>query len=316
LFSIHHAIDDGWGNQNLLAELFEIYTRLRQGEFVRVEGRPNVFKEYVALERETAESPLAQAFWAPRLDRPAAPAFARRAEPAADATVSTLLIDADRAAGLQAFARGQSVSLKAVLLAACLRLVGEEGNTPTPCVGVVTNGRSDRLSDPLGGFGLFWNLLPFALNGQPDAATASDAELVRSVQAELSEMESFALYPATRVAQRKFGREPFQATFNFIDFHNAARLENDAALALVYQDSRDKFHAPLNYAFSVDRTGGAVVVRVECDPAYFDANDIARLNDRLLQHLAALTATAAGPTIPLAHPRTPVRDANSAVEMT
>jgi hypothetical protein len=289
LLSIHHAVDDGWGNQNFLAELFGLYKKLSQGERVSLPTRANVFKEYVALEREAADSAAAHAFWTPRLARPPSRGFARRSGPADAAGVLSLRIDADRTAGLQRLARDQSVSLKAVLLAGYLRMVGDGCEAADPCVGVVSNGRSERLSDPLGGLGLFWNLLPFRTELLPSGETAvASATLVRAVQDELSAMESFALYPASSIAEQLHGTAPFQATFNFIDFHNVAQLESDDSLVLAYQDGHDKFHSPLNYAFSVDRAEGTVLVRVEFDPAYFDAPSVASLNRRLLHEIDVL----------------------------
>jgi non-ribosomal peptide synthetase component F len=239
----------------------------------------------------------------------------RRAEPVAEAEVVNTVIEPRCVAGLQALARSLSVSLKAVLLAAYLRVLADDGDAAA-CVGVVSNGRSDRLSDPLGGLGLFWNLLPFGLDSLPGATAATDAALIRAVQVELSAMEEFALYPASRVAEQQHGRSAYQATFNFIDFHNAAQVQENTDLVLTHQDGHDKFHAPLNYAFGVDRAGGAVGVRVDYDPAYFDATDINRRNDNLLQRLAMLEAAAAGLINHPADSRAPLRNALTAVELT
>jgi hypothetical protein len=122
-----------------------------------------------------------------------------------------------------------------------------------------------------------------------------DAQLIGAVQAELSAIESHALYPAYQVMERRDGRSAFQATYNFIDFHNEARLHHGDGLAVLRQKAHDKFHAPLNHAFVVDRVGGTVAMRVEYDGRYFEAGDIERLNQAILRCLAGFTIDVAGP---------------------
>jgi hypothetical protein len=214
----------------------------------------------------------------------------RRSRPALAGPAGHAVLPADLVGALRGLARRLRVSLKAVLLAGYLRLLVVEMRNPSPAIAVVSNGRSDRLSDPLGGLGLFWNLLPLQLVTVP----MSDAELIRAVQAELSALDQHALYPALQVAERCEGRPELQASFNFVDFHNAARLGDEGGLELVWRDSLDKFHTPLNYAFAVDRAGGGVAVRVEYGTDYFEPADIDRLNHCLLRGLEVFAAVDGG----------------------
>ncbi|WP_215844889.1 non-ribosomal peptide synthetase [Candidatus Pantoea bituminis] len=51
LLSTHHGIADGWGNQVLLKQLFDLYSTLRENGVAQIKPSPNVFLEYLALEK-------------------------------------------------------------------------------------------------------------------------------------------------------------------------------------------------------------------------------------------------------------------------
>lgn len=179
-----------------------------------------------------------------------------------------------------------SNSLKAVLLNAYLELIGSQIGDPTATVGVVTNGRSARLSDPLRGLGLFWTLLPFGR--QKDHSLVDDQ--LRDIQEQLSVNESHALYPLQQIERDRGEGELFFATFNFVNFHNAAKIQPDNGLRFIADGGHDKFHYPLNYVFAVASNDGELAVHAEYDNAYFSNLTIEVMNATLLDILARYCA--------------------------
>jgi non-ribosomal peptide synthase protein (TIGR01720 family) len=63
LMSVHHAIADGWGSSEFLNQLYELYSALKKGEEITVVSSANVYKEFVALEKEIIGSQDAADFW-------------------------------------------------------------------------------------------------------------------------------------------------------------------------------------------------------------------------------------------------------------
>jgi len=288
LLSIHHIIDDGWGNQYFLGQLFELYARAKQGA-VSLPPRPNVFKELVALERQMSESTEAAAFWRAQLLKATDRSILRRARATEmrDGRHS-FAIDANMTCDLRELARRLNVTLKAVLLNAYLEVLSSELELSTLTVGVVCNGRSAELSDPLQSLGLFWNLAP--LHGPP-AAGARDGRIL-AVHRQLIEVERFALYPLTRIASQCNAQELFFATFNFVHFHNAAETEDVGAGRMLRETYLDRFHFPVNHLFGLHHKHAGIYAHTEYDARYFTRDQIEALDQAIYARLREYTFVA------------------------
>ncbi len=285
--SIHHAIDDGWGNQHFLGQLFQAYIRLRNGETPDVEPAGNVFREYVALQLELADSKEARSFWSSRRFHPCGiDTLQRHPGRTQNRYGSVMTIDASTTGRLRTLARRLGVSLKSVLLGAYLETIRSWSCVASPTVGVIVNGRSERLSDPLGSLGLFWNMLPFG----HDEWIADHGQNVQAIQRGLLDMERHAAFPHDSIEALQGASGLFFATFNYLDFHNAVSLPADEGIELARVYGHDKFHYPLNHAFSVDRSNDAINVCVQYDDEYFDGRDVHALNVRLLDVLEKFSA--------------------------
>jgi amino acid adenylation domain-containing protein len=277
LMTIHHMIDDGWGNQNYLRQLMDGYLRCRDGRSAPQAVQPNVFKEYVALERESAVSPVDRDFWAGRsFLRPSAIPMTVAPAAALPETRFDFELDAVIVQALRETAARDGVSLKAVLLSAYLSVLGDRFQLPRPTVGVVTNGRTDRLSDPLAGLGLFWNLLPISV-----AVSAGHRAHRQAVQRELALMDAHPLYPLPKIEALHGGGGLFEATFNYTDFHNAVNLKNIGELKLLGVSSHDRFHYPLNLWASFDRAQDCLRLRFEYEGRRFAKADVLALAEAL-----------------------------------
>jgi hypothetical protein len=178
-----------------------------------------------------------------------------------------------------ASSRRLGVSVKSILLRAYIELIEGELGIPSPTIGIVSNCRSGRLSDPFGAIGLFWNMVPVSLRGLSE----NRDEGVRMAQQALLDLEPHALYPLQQIAADRDADELFFATFNFVDFPNSARVDGVSGLKLLGGMDLDRFHYPLNYAFAVLRETGQIAVRTEYDPEFFTAERVSSMNAALAE---------------------------------
>ncbi|MEU5126715.1 amino acid adenylation domain-containing protein [Streptomyces mobaraensis] len=274
VMSAHHAMTDGWSGVQLRNELLEDYEALRAGRLPDTAAPPvDSYREFVALERAFAGDPRARGFWAEALaalpDDPSAPRH-RETRRVGDTEV---VVPPERVAAVLASARAEGVSPKARCLAAFLDALHRHGGAPSVTVGVVANGRSERLTDPLRTTGLFWNILPFTARWDGGAPPPTAA----AVQAGLEAMEPWAGFPlAGRVADDR----AVAGWFNFVHFHHAR--EGAGRLTVVEECvALGRLHHPLVLGVSLEPVapGGAprLVATLEHDTDRLDATAAARL---------------------------------------
>ncbi len=271
LMSVHHAITDGWGNSEFFNQLYELYSALKKGEEITVVPSTNVYKEFVALEKEIIGSQDAADFWRLHLNnyiyKPLKPRKASVNE--GEAVTQECLLNSEIIVDLQNLCRKLRVSLKAIFLSTYLDLIGTLMKTTTVGVGIVSNGRTERLSDPFGALGLFWNMVPFCQSISSDKGVQ-----IKNVQQSLIDIEPYVRYPLLEILSDQQKPDLFFATFNFVHFHNAKNIKADTGLKVNGIRSHDKFNFPLNYAVSISPVEGNVSLSVEYDRMYFSCQEI------------------------------------------
>jgi hypothetical protein len=274
--SFHHAIIDGWSVTELLSQFAEAYRAVKVGRDVPDDAAPfNAVKEYATLEQEIVRDAAAAAFWASRLvDIKPPPLVPRgRAEGLARAIEGTLRPEI--VAGIRRLGRELKVSTKTILLDALLTLVGSITGRDSATVGLVTNVRSERLSDPLGAIGLFWNIVPIGCWLGGDLATR-----LRRLRIALAEVAPFASFPLPEIMARA-GKAPlFLATLNYVRPHNLIGPRGDVGLELLSLRGEDTYHFPLNFALVDSPLDHGLSYRVTYDRAYFDATGAAQVAAR------------------------------------
>ena len=283
--TIHHAITDGWGKVAFLNELVESVEALKAGKQLDRGTYPDVYKEFVALEREILADEEARVFWETHLEKHRGSQPPRRElhASASDPTSQAFLLESETVSRLRALAGGLSVSTRAVFLSAYLDVIAEESRSDTVTVGVVFNGRSERLSDPFGAMGLFWNIVPFCHSVSSDKLAQ-----VREVQALLIDMERWARRPLAQILRDSWASELFFATFNFLHFHHSKESTFQGRLKMRRYPGHDKFHYPLNYVVPVHPFDGSARMRVEYDPLHYDATMICSVHQRYMESLMSL----------------------------
>ena len=285
--AIHHAIFDGWGNIELLKELFASYTFLKEGGILDTRPAPLVHKELVALEWEMMAEPSARQFWQEAVQQTRHEPLQRQggyreAVGSSSTNTQTQRLDAALVARLHAYAKEMKVPLRTVCLSAYLDLIAtyrrDKAGTahPTETVGLIANGRSERLSDPLKALGLFWYMVPFCHTIYPYDKQAQ----ITSVQAHLNALNDYIHYPLPSILQAVDKPELFFATFNFVHFHNEQDIAATTGLQLLGQKGYDRYHPPLNMVVAVDPLGSVappVDIELTVDRQYFDTEEIGSL---------------------------------------
>jgi non-ribosomal peptide synthase protein (TIGR01720 family) len=267
--SIHHAITDGWSSTQFLNQLYELYSSLKKGGEPTVVPAANVYKEFVALEKEIIASPDASSFWKLHLKsyihRPLEPLIAP--EQSIEATTEEYNFESKTISNLRELCRELKVSPKALFLSAYLDLMGRVMQEKMVSVGIVSNGRTERLSDPFGALGLFWNMVPFC---QP--IIENKGVQIKNVQQSLIHIEPYVRYPLLEILSDQQKTELFFATFNFVNSHNDENTFEESNLQIIPRRAHDKFNFPLNYGVSMSPENTSI--RVEYDRMYFTRQDI------------------------------------------
>lgn len=284
--SMHHAIEDGWGFMELMQDMLSLYSGLATGRPLPAETPCHVFKERVALEIEAGKSDQEMAAWQRSLSTyTPMPSFAAR--PAWDETEAnelTFKLPASLADKLATFARLASLPVKNVLLLAYMGALSRLLDTRNITVDVVTNGRTERLSDPMNAFGLFWNLLPVTL-----PLAGSPAEDLAAVSEQLHHLDVHCMYPADQLAKMQGVDDLTCAAFNFVSYHNTVAVDAVAkgtAISLRY--SRDRFHHAIKLFASADPQGSDIVCKLEFSRRFLSPEQIEWFRSRFLSELEAI----------------------------
>jgi amino acid adenylation domain-containing protein/non-ribosomal peptide synthase protein (TIGR01720 family) len=282
LMSVHHAIADGWGSSEFLNQLCELYSVIKKREKITVVPDANVYKEFVALEKEIISSQDAADFWRLQLKnyvyKPLRPRQASVNE--GEAVTCEQILNSEILQDLPKLCKELKVSIKAIFLSTYLDLIGTLMKEKTLCVGIVSNGRTERLSDPFGALGLFWNMVPFCQSISSDKGVQ-----IKNVQQSLIDMESYVRYPLLEILADQQKTELFFATFNFVNFHNAKNLKANTDLKVNGRRFHDKFNFPLNYGVSMSQVEGNVSLSVEYDNTYFSRQEIHSMLQNYLEML-------------------------------
>ncbi|MEA5603241.1 non-ribosomal peptide synthetase [Nostoc sp. UHCC 0252] len=269
--SIHHAIIDGWSNVEFFKELFDLYSEIKKGEEIKIAPAANVYQEFVALEKEIINSLDASNFWKLHLNnciyKPLQPLSTSLEQ--VEYVVEEYKFDSNIIADSREFCRKLRISPKALFLSVYLDIISTVIKENTVCVGIVSNGRTERLSDPFRALGLFWNIVPLCQQVIEDKGVQ-----IKNVQQSLIDIESYIRYPLLQIFSDQQKAELFFATFNFVHFHNAKNIFDHHGLKVSSKRSHDKFHFPLNYAVSIEPLTGNMIIYVEYDQMYFTCQQI------------------------------------------
>ncbi|MFV2117671.1 amino acid adenylation domain-containing protein, partial [Streptomyces sp. Act-28] len=250
-FTQSHAVMDGWSNQLFLVDLVRVYRRLRDGSEPEPYEAPAVrFADSVAAELAALDSAEHRAYWQGIVDR-----HAKAGIPAGwhgDLTAPAEEVRAgvrfgDLEGRLRALAGAARVSVKSVLTAAFLKVVGQLTDEPAYHAGLVTHSRLEEAgADRL--YGTYLNTLPFPA----DRTARTWRELVRQVSDREIEAWPHRHFPMPAITHPGSGRL-VDVFFGYLDFH---RMDAEEA-----EDGWGFNDAPNEFALTVTALQGVLSLR-------------------------------------------------------
>ncbi|MER6401912.1 condensation domain-containing protein, partial [Kitasatospora sp. NPDC001603] len=248
-FSHIHAITEGWSYHTLLMELLACYRSLRDGLEPAAYEVPSVrYADFIAAEQTALSDPQTQEFWQQVVDTHSPlvlpDGFAESDLNGVADRNHVHIPFADLEDGLRRLAAEAKSSLKNVLLAAHLKVLGSFTAEDAFHTGVVYHGRleapgADRV------LGMHLNTLPFPTT----RGAASWRELVERTHATETAIWSHRRYPLPAIQRAAGGnRELLNALFEYLDFHLVDKSSVDVEGTMV--DGTTEF------GFSVITVGG------------------------------------------------------------
>lgn len=262
VFSCHHAILDGWGHRVFLNQLIDSYLRLKSGEKPQL-GKPDkTYREFVAVQDAVRQWDKAAAFWRnymlgvknPVLVPDISPHQAPE-KPALFCEFESSLVEA-----LVRTAGQRTVSMQALFLSAWLEVLRDWCSSDLAVTGVIVNGRSEHLTDPLSALGLFWNIVPVV-----SRTTGPVLESAVALHSDLIEMQPYSAYPLPQLIAEQGGVEPFFSTFRYLRFWNIEQFPQNSGLELVGSQAYDCYSFPLNCTVFLNPalTAGTLVLQYD-----------------------------------------------------
>jgi non-ribosomal peptide synthetase component F len=271
----------------LLNQLVQTYLAIKAGSKAQLGMPDSVCHEFVAYQEAVRGSDKAFEFWKQYLNGIAAPSAprsrytdpikleeARAVHPLEPSLVETL----------SQIARAHAVSMQALILSAWFEslrgLTGKELVT----TGVITNGRSEHLTDPLSALGLFWNIVPVV-----SRVALPMLEQVALVQKDLIAIEPYSAYPLPQLLADHGGKELFFCSFRYLNFWNVQQAPAESGLRLLGVRSYDRYSFPLSCTASFNPLAGGGLLQLEYDPDVFTASTVQTMLDNFAALLEKVT---------------------------
>ncbi|MHC5599837.1 MAG: amino acid adenylation domain-containing protein, partial [Nostoc sp.] len=290
--SFHHAILDGWSVASMLTELFGHYFSLLGEKVDFLQPPPlSLFRDFVALERETLASGESQRYWTEKLHDSTITMLPRWHFSPAEGNirqvgVEEVPISAEISQGLQQLAKSTGIPLKSVLLAAHLRVLNLLCGQSDVLTGVVSNGRLEH-KDGERVLGLFLNSLPFRLN----LSGGTWIDLVRDVFEVERDLLPHRRYPLAAI-QRSLGGQPlFETLFYYTNFHVYQAVLGGKNL----QSLGGKFYEETNFSltanFGLDSSSFLLKLSLQYKASEFGLEQIKSISGYYARTLQAIVST-------------------------
>jgi amino acid adenylation domain-containing protein len=290
IVSFHHIIMDGWSLAMMLTELFQDYMGLVKGESLGIESPRVTYRDFVALEQKTINSPESQKFWREKVaDAPSHTLPRWPHTPAEKYHEQTrgpeIYFPESLLASLQTLARSCGVPIRTVLLAAHCRVMKLLTGMDDIMTGLVTNGRpqcvdGERL------IGLFLNTIPFRI----DVSSGDWRHLIRETFKAEQDLIPHRRMPLADINQLAGGRTLFETTFDFVQFHVYQDLPGykDHSFLEDYYFEANNFN--FFVTFMLDASAANLQMHFDYNPNDFSREQIQAICDYFGETLRAMAA--------------------------
>jgi amino acid adenylation domain-containing protein len=289
LFSCHHAIMDGWGHQIFLNHLLEAYTNIKSSSTPELGTPDHTYHEFVNFEHALGRSEQVAQFWRSYLsgtDFPPLPDFILPAVEEQKDPIIVSELEPQQNEALEHIAREHAVSMQALFLASWLQVLRQWSGEPAVTTGVISNGRSEYLADPLSAVGLFWNVAPVVSRKQLPLLQHAEA-----VQKDLVDIQPYASYPLTKLIAENGGQDLFYSAFRYLNFWNSRQIPEESGLRFLGAYGVDRYPFALTCTAVVGPSGRCI--QLEYNPKSISLESVRNLLKsyrNLLDEVAQLTA--------------------------
>lgn len=284
--SLHHVILDGWSLALLLAEIFQDYISMTQGNFEERQPLATSFRDYVALERETVHSQSAAEFWRQQLENVAFSLPNGKADEVENSRPSRLpvAVSDDLSEALKHLAGTAGVSIKSVLLAAHLRVMRLVASQPDVITGLISNGRLET-KDGDRVLGLFLNPLPLRMN----MSGGTWLDLVRAAAEAEQRLLPYRRFPLTAIQGIVGGGQLIQTAFNFTHYHIYKEVQRLTGLNVLGVDGFEETNFMLLAQCQLDMSLSRVQLNLDYNEATISGDRIKNIAGYYLRTLEAMT---------------------------
>ncbi|MCL6751962.1 amino acid adenylation domain-containing protein [Nostoc sp. CCCryo 231-06] len=293
-FSCHTSILDGWSKACLLTELLHHYYALLNGKSEAIEPAPAItYRDFVALERATLQSPDTQDFWRQKLADCVTTRIARwvglhHSTNTPEIGFLDVPISPELSEKLQKLARLAEVPLKNVLLAAHIRVMSLLSGESDVLTGLESNGRLEE-ADGEKTLGIHLNTVPLRLQ----LMGGTWLELVQQVFAAERELLPFRRYPYADLHQL-VGRQALQplveTVFNYTNFHVYESLQSLKDLEVLGARGFGETHFTLRSEFNLNHASDCIQLDLECDLTQISHAQLETIGSHFRETLTAMSA--------------------------
>lgn len=298
--SFHHAIMDGWSLGRVVTELLRRYTARLDGEPLPVRPPGNTFRDFVAEERAARDLAESAQFWsgvvegAPLTRMPRLPGYPSADEPVNE--VVTVPVEPTLLAQLADTAEQLGTSLRSVLLAAHLRVVGLLSAETDVTTGIVTHGRAES-AEGAEVVGLFLNTVPLRVALDVPQWTT----LVKRVDHAERDVLPHRRFPHFEIGRLAGRPTLFDTLFDYRDLHVYHDLRDNPRLELVGRGHVEHIDIPLIASFIRSPFDDVLSLELKFSRREFPREQVETIGEHYLTALRALAADPGGdprPTTP------------------
>jgi amino acid adenylation domain-containing protein len=293
VWSLHHALVDGWSLPLLMKEAFAFYEAFRQGQDLHLEP-PHAYRDYITwLQRQDLAK--AEIFWKQALAGFTAPTPLIVDRPLKNLAGQEeryeeleIRLPVETTATLQSLARRHHLTLSTLVQGAWAILLSRYSGERDVAFGATVSGRPAELPDVETMAGLFINTLPVRVQVPSDVPVV---EWLQEFQAQLAEMRQYEYSSLVQIqdwSEVPKGTPLFESILVFENYPvDASPWEQDGSLRIENVRSIEQTNYPLT---AISGPGETLPLKMSYDQRRFDADTIRRMLDHLATLLGGLAS--------------------------
>ena len=272
-FTMSEPFLDGWSVASLLAEFFQRYFALLGQSPLPANPLQASYRNFVAMEQDALQSEQCRDYWKRMLTEATASHLGRRrATPPAEALEVRRLavpISQENSERLKKAAREAGVSLKALLLAAHMKVVSALSGQTEVFTGMLINGRPE-VKDAEQLIGAFLNTVPFRMSVE----SGTWADLARRAHDTETELLPFRRYPIQELQRLHSAERLFDTIFNYTHFHVMGGLSEIPGLEVLEVRGSEQTYYPLTAQFSVNEFTSRIELALDYRTLALDEDEV------------------------------------------